>query len=333
MFCSTIIPTIGRPSLNRAVESVLSQGFVEEDGFEIIVVNDSGSVLSDADWQHSDRVTIIETFQRERSIARNVGASVARGKYLHFLDDDDWLAPNALLSFWELAGVCDAGWLYGTSQLVDRQHKPLIQLTHGLSGNVFLPTMAGEWIPLQASVIKSDVFFEVGGFNPLLVGPEDIDLLRRVALHDNIAETPDLVAYVVMGKMGSTTDYNAHPLASRWAREKILDAPEAFFRLRDKATICNWRGRFSRIYLTSTIWNLRNKRMLMALSRAFSSLRTLFIARSSLLSTSFWDALTRSYQSETFARGHDKVRSLAGSTQSQSLQDNSEASNESWNYS
>ena len=332
MFCSTIIPTIGRPSLNRAVESVLSQGFVNEDCFEVIVVNDSGKELPDAEWQRSERVTIIETFRRERSIARNVGASVSRGKYLHFLDDDDWMAPNALLSFWNLAGVRSAGWLYGTSQLVDRQHTPLIQLKHGLSGNVFLPTMAGEWIPLQASLIRSDVFFEVGGFNPLLVGPEDIDLLRRVALHDNIAETPALVAYVVMGKMGSTTDYNTHPLASRWAREKILDAPDAFYRLQDKATIGNWRGRFSRIYLTSTIWNLRNKRMLMAISRAFCSIRTLLTARSSLLSISFWDALTRPYRSETFARGHENVHTLTGSSPRQSLQETSETSNEGWNY-
>jgi hypothetical protein len=41
--------------------------------------------------------------------------------------------------------------------------------------------MAGEWIPLQASLIEAKTFFTVGGFNPLITGPEDIDLLRRIA--------------------------------------------------------------------------------------------------------------------------------------------------------
>ena len=41
MFCTTVIPTIGRPTLNRAVTSLLEQAFTADD-FEIIVVNDSG---------------------------------------------------------------------------------------------------------------------------------------------------------------------------------------------------------------------------------------------------------------------------------------------------
>jgi hypothetical protein len=44
MFSSTVIPTIGRPTLDRAVRSVLDQGFSADD-FEVIVVNDSGERL------------------------------------------------------------------------------------------------------------------------------------------------------------------------------------------------------------------------------------------------------------------------------------------------
>ena len=44
MFCSTIIPTIGRPSLSRAVCSVLDQEFSHDD-FEVIVVSDSRKPL------------------------------------------------------------------------------------------------------------------------------------------------------------------------------------------------------------------------------------------------------------------------------------------------
>ena len=45
VFSSTIIPTVDRPTLGRAVLSVLDQEFAEAD-FEVIVVNDSGAPLA-----------------------------------------------------------------------------------------------------------------------------------------------------------------------------------------------------------------------------------------------------------------------------------------------
>jgi glycosyltransferase involved in cell wall biosynthesis len=171
-FSSTIIPTLGRSSLKKCVESVLSQT-LSEDNYEVIVVNDSGDRLVDEEWHYSERVQIINTHKRERSIARNTGAAIAKGKYLHFLDDDDWIAPDALYNFFELSKSNNAAWLYGITQLVDRQQKPLIQLRHGMNGNCFIQVMAGEWIPLQSSLIDAETFFKVGGFNQSISGPED----------------------------------------------------------------------------------------------------------------------------------------------------------------
>jgi hypothetical protein len=155
--------------------------------------------------------------------------AIARGKYLHFLDDDDWLAPHALLNFWHLAANSEAGWLYGTTQVVDRQLSPILQLHHGIRGNGFLQTMAGEWIPLQASLIKADLFFELGGFNPLLTGPEDIDLLRRVTQRSDINNTPAIVANVVMGETGSTTDYGTHHYRKPMGAGKATRRQRGFF--------------------------------------------------------------------------------------------------------
>jgi hypothetical protein len=67
MFCSFVIPTIGRVSLERAMSSVLFQEFEEEDT-EIIIVNDSGLELLIGNWQKSDWVTIINTNKRERNL-------------------------------------------------------------------------------------------------------------------------------------------------------------------------------------------------------------------------------------------------------------------------
>lgn len=304
MFCSTIIPTIGRTSLSRAVCSVLDQEFTHDD-FEVIVVNDSGRSLPFMDWQNSSRVRIIDTNQHERSVARNTGAAIARGVYLHFLDDDDWMAPNALQTLWELSQKSNAAWLYGSTQLVNREEESIIQLHHLFSGNCFTQVMAGEWIPLQASLIQSNAFCESGGFNPHISGPEDIDLLRRIALKSDISGIPTVVAYVVRGKEGTTTDYDSHPEKSRWAREQILDESDVFSRMLASANSNYWRGRMLRIYFTSIIWNLRQKRLAMAVSRLAFGLAVILLSHFRVFSVHFWNAFLKPYQSLTFARGFE----------------------------
>ena len=309
MLCSAIIPTVGRPSVSRAVESVLAQNLPVEE-FEVLVVNDSGEPLPKADWQHSDRVQVINTNKRERSVARNTGAAIAKGKYLHFLDDDDWLHPDAYQSFFQFSRTTNAKWLYGITQLMDRQGLPTIQLRHGLNGNCFVQAMAGEWIPLQASLIERKTFLEVGGFNPLLSGPEDIDLLRRILRTEDVCETPNLIAYVIMGGEGSTTDYVQHPQASRWAREMLLDSSNVHDRMRSSAVNSFWRGRMLRVYLTSVVWNLAHKRFFSAASRIWSSTFALLHAGTGVLTKDFWQAVSRPYASLTFERGIQESRRM-----------------------
>jgi glycosyltransferase involved in cell wall biosynthesis len=306
IFCSTIIPTVGRTTVSRAVESILNQDFSAAD-FEVIVINDSGQPLPPEKWQQSEQVHVINTNKRERSVARNTGAAIARGKYLHFLDDDDWMAPLAFQHFYELSQSSSAQWLYGITQLVDRQGQLTIQLQHGLSGNCFLQVMAGEWVPLQASFIERSTFMKVGGFNPLISGPEDIDLLRRALLIADIAETTELVAYVIRGEEGSTTDYVHHSDASRWAREAILQSPNVFQRMRESASGPFWQGRMQRVYLTSCVWNVQRQRMFNAGSRlAFAAICLLYLGKN-LFSTDYWRAISGPYESITFQKGYESA--------------------------
>jgi glycosyltransferase involved in cell wall biosynthesis len=309
LFCSTIIPTIGRTDLDRAVESVLSQN-ISSGEFEVIVVNDSGKPLRMGEWRSSARAQLINTNRRERSIARNTGAAIARGRYLHFLDDDDWLAPGALQALWNLSQTSDAKWLYGISQLVNRQHKPILRLQHGMNGNGFAHVMAGEWIPLQSSLIEASTFFRVGGFNPLISGPEDIDLLRRVALVGDLAEVHCLIAYVVRGEWNSTTNYTDHAKASQFARERILDSTGVLPRLLASAKMPFLHGRILRLYLTSSVWNMRRRRLFKAMSRISFCIAGLACSGGHFFSPDYWRAVMRPYSSETFRRGYSEAGKL-----------------------
>lgn len=304
MFSSTIIATIGRPTLHRAVESVLSQAPIPA-GVEVIVVNDSGVPLGAPNWRDRSNVKVVNTSRRERSIARNTGAATARGRYLHFLDDDDWLAPGALQAIWELANNQSAPWLYGSTQLVDREGKELIRLEHNLAGNCFMHFLSGEWIPLQSSWISADTFFRAGGFNPKLAGPEDIDLLRRIALRGDVQGTPKLVSIVARGEIGSSTDRQQSLVTARWAREIVLEHQQAFQRMRNSANSHFLRGRMVRAYGTSLIWNLLRMRVFKCLSRGLQTAASLMFSVPSLRSLDFWRALGSPYQSPTFRRGFE----------------------------
>lgn len=287
MFCSTVVPTIGRPSLSRAVYSVLDQKFAADD-FEVIVVNDSGQPLPHMDWQRSDRVRVIDTNRRERSVARNAGAATARGRYLHFLDDDDVLLPGALKSFWALAQVSDAAWLYGGYESVDNDGNLVEQFHPDVGGNIFALLVAGEAIPFQASLLKAGLFFDAGAFDPQVIGVEDRDLGRRIALCGTVAGMSTLVARIRVGEQGSTTDWSTLAERDRWGREKALSDRGAFARLQASANSSYLRGRVSRACLASMVWNLQHRRLFTAASRAVSGMK---LAARHMLSASFWRGL------------------------------------------
>lgn len=94
---SIIVPTIGRPSLATTIQSLDYQlGPLDE----VIVVSDGHSkearkIVSAA----GPKYVYLETAQRMWDYGgtpRNIGISMARGKYIGFMDDDDTSLPGAL---------------------------------------------------------------------------------------------------------------------------------------------------------------------------------------------------------------------------------------------
>ncbi|MBV7327644.1 glycosyltransferase family 2 protein [Chloroflexi bacterium TSY] len=298
MFCSTVIPTVGRSTLSRAVHSVLTQELPAE--FEVIVVNDSGTPLPEADWQQSSRVRVLDTCRRERSVARNTGAAVAKGKFLHFLDDDDCLLPGALAHFWDLVHRKNGNWVLGNSQLQDRQGQYISELRHKMEGNCFIQVMAGEWMPMGAWAIESSLLFTIGGFNSMIAGPEDVDICRRLALYTDLISSSQAVACITMGEEGSTTNRARAQQESHWAREQILAEPGVFSRMNASADTSYWYGRMVRVYLTSIMWNLRHKNLLTAASRALWGILAFAAAGSHIIASDFWYAITKAYKSPSF---------------------------------
>jgi glycosyltransferase involved in cell wall biosynthesis len=280
MFSSTIIPTINRSTLSRAVQSVLEQDFVADD-FEVIVVNDSGTPLPEMLWMNSPKVRIVDTNRRERSVARNTGAAIARGKYLNFLDDDDILLPGAINAFWALEQQWTGSiWLHGSYQTVDNGGKVIESIFPEHQGNNFAMLIAGEGIPLQISLVDAAQFHRVGSFDPTITGVEDRDLGRRLAMVGTISFIQIPIAQIRIGEEGSTTNWGMIAEGDRRSREKALNLPGCLFRALHSILSCKWhgkilvsywRGRLCRAYIASMIWNLQQGNLLVALNRIASA--------------------------------------------------------------
>lgn len=96
MKISIIIPIYNSEKyLARCIETVIGQTYKN---LEIILVNDGSrdkSLNICKYYQSKDsRIVIIDKINEGVSVARNTGIDAATGKYIGFVDADDWIEPN-----------------------------------------------------------------------------------------------------------------------------------------------------------------------------------------------------------------------------------------------
>lgn len=92
---SIIVPVFNEINyVNRCIESLLRQSLED---IEIILVDDGSTDGSDAvcdSYKYDQRVRVIHQVNKGPSSARNAGISVAKGKYIGFVDSDDFVAED-----------------------------------------------------------------------------------------------------------------------------------------------------------------------------------------------------------------------------------------------
>ncbi|HLR09650.1 MAG TPA: glycosyltransferase [Bacillota bacterium] len=94
---SVIIPVYNvEDYLHECLDSVLQQTYKN---IEIIAVNDGSTdnslkILENYAMKYNN-ITVISQENAGQSVARNAGLNLAKGKYIYFLDSDDYLLPEA----------------------------------------------------------------------------------------------------------------------------------------------------------------------------------------------------------------------------------------------
>ena len=195
---SVIIPAYNAAAFVKdALDCALAQTYPE---IEVVVVND-GSTDNTAEILagYGDRVRVHHQANAGLSAARNIGAAVASGDWLAFLDADDQWMPGKIEA--QIATVGDRAWSY-TNRLNfgARGDVPELQseVSEMVDGDVFVPLLLrGNFITVSSVMIRKALFNSVGGFVHQKGGCEDWDLWLRIASqrHEIAYDAEPLVRY------------------------------------------------------------------------------------------------------------------------------------------
>lgn len=204
---SIVIPTYqAERTIARAIYSVLQQTYLD---FEILVVDNASKdrtreIVSGISAYDSRVIYIYSDTNLGPAGGRNRAINQAKGEFIAFLDaDDKWEVDTKLakqvkvletnenihLIFSDCQTfdeVTKQGTLYSVTNKINTrgiQFSPLndFQDIYLLSGKLPSLLYSGNFICISTVVVRKSVLDQIGLFNPLLFGTEDIDLWIRLS--------------------------------------------------------------------------------------------------------------------------------------------------------
>jgi len=184
---SVIIPTYDRPNfLINALDSLINQSFID---FEVIVINNGELKISDLVEKYKGKVDVKlyeSDIRGNVSHAKNIGVKNSLGKYIAYLDDDDWYHPEHLEILYSYLINTDSLFVYSDAivelqQKVDNNYvtvKKFIEYSKDFDRNLLL---IKDYI-FTPCVMHHRRCFEVAGyFDEQLSTDEDMDMWIRMS--------------------------------------------------------------------------------------------------------------------------------------------------------
>ena len=178
--------------IDATLRSILGSTFQD---FEVIVVDDASS---DHSWALANNIAEqderVHVYLNKVNLGdygnRAMAASLARGKYIKYVDSDDLIYPHSLAIMVEsMEAYPDAALALSHSMPEDSSPYPWCLTPEQTYCKHFLGRGCLSCGPTGA-IIKKETFDAVGGFNKSWGVLADIDLWLRIAAHWNIVLLP-----------------------------------------------------------------------------------------------------------------------------------------------
>ncbi|MBI4095124.1 MAG: glycosyltransferase [Candidatus Liptonbacteria bacterium] len=170
--------------IEKAVDSALNQTYKN---IELVIVNDGSTDKTEEKirrYRKDSRVVYHDQENAGVSRARNKAFELSRGKYITFLDPDDYYHPEKAeqeVRFLESHPECGAVYCHFISFYEDEPEKFLHYRRARFSGDIFAPLLRWNLINPNVLMMRREVFAAAGGFDPGFRDAEDWDLWLRMA--------------------------------------------------------------------------------------------------------------------------------------------------------
>lgn len=197
---SIIIPAFnGSAHVEQSINSVLAQTYRN---FEIIIINDGSTDNTEEKVKgiKDDRLKYIKQENKGASSARNRGIREAKGKYIAFLDADDYWSPSHLSDHITFLEKHPEYIMSFNRYITVENGKEELYKWKNLSGNIYpnLLFIENNIIGTPAVVVRSDILKKSGLFDEKMTLCEDLDLWRRISKLGKVHAISKPSTYVVL---------------------------------------------------------------------------------------------------------------------------------------
>lgn len=219
---SVLMLTYNRENmLSRAIDSILNQTFQD---FEFIIVDngsvDRSGVIADEYAVRDQRIQVIHRERGNIGAGRNTALDAAQGRYLTFIDDDDWAEPDFLEFLVNLieeakadVAICGATDRVYDEKKVMTAEEALIELMWRKKYNVAFPTKL-----FRRELIENLRFPEDGKY-------DDIALMYRLLAEARVVVYHGLPKYTFYRHAGNNSAWTTnHRLLTPETLQEYLDA-------------------------------------------------------------------------------------------------------------
>ncbi len=196
VYFSVIIPLYNKEKdIVKTINTVLQQSFND---YEIVVVNDGSTdnSLENVSSIKHEKIKVFSTENQGAAKARNHGVKQSNGKYIAFLDADDYWYPNHLENIHQLISKFPSGKWFATAYEIKHKQNFILPMDappmynemnwQGEITDFFNNSLRDCMAWTSAVCMKKDFFESLNGFNALFQTGQDVDLWIRAALKSNL---------------------------------------------------------------------------------------------------------------------------------------------------